>query len=225
METRQAILDAARHLFGDRGVDHTTVDDLAAEVGVSKGAVYHHFSSKEEIFRSILAEHIDEAAEVSQALDEAASFHDLLRLMVETWFSHYQATAEFIPLSLELRLQAARTEWARETVDAYQSWIRSLLAAIVRAGQEANLVRADLDPTHAAAVTFGVLDGVALQWGLAPGRIDLDALAPDVLSALTAYLGVPARKEGRSAIDAVRASLEQWLASLPRSEPGRRAAN
>lgn len=52
--TRGAILAAARGLFGQRGFAGVSVDDIAAEAGVAKGAVYHHFTSKEAVFEAVL---------------------------------------------------------------------------------------------------------------------------------------------------------------------------
>lgn len=52
--TIAAILKAARKLFSTRGFDTTSIDDIAAGAGVAKGAVYHHFESKEEIFTQVL---------------------------------------------------------------------------------------------------------------------------------------------------------------------------
>lgn len=48
------ILAAARKLFASGGFDATSIDDVAAKAGVAKGAVYHHFASKEEIFTRVL---------------------------------------------------------------------------------------------------------------------------------------------------------------------------
>src|SRR5580704_3747230 len=52
--TIAAILKAAEKEFGTRGFDATTIDDIAVRAGVAKGAVYHHFDSKEEIFEQVL---------------------------------------------------------------------------------------------------------------------------------------------------------------------------
>ncbi len=52
--TRDAIVAAAERLFGDEGFDGTVIDDIAAEAGVAKGAVYHHFASKEAVFEAAL---------------------------------------------------------------------------------------------------------------------------------------------------------------------------
>jgi AcrR family transcriptional regulator len=52
--TRDAIVVAATTLFGAKGFASTTIDDIAAAAGVAKGAVYHHFASKEAIFEVVL---------------------------------------------------------------------------------------------------------------------------------------------------------------------------
>jgi len=52
--SRNQILDAALKLFSHRGYGATSVNDIAAEAGVSKGNVYHHFPDKETIFRALL---------------------------------------------------------------------------------------------------------------------------------------------------------------------------
>ncbi len=51
--TRAAIIKAAQKRFGDPGFDATKIDDIAAEAGVAKGAVYHHFKNKNEIFEAV----------------------------------------------------------------------------------------------------------------------------------------------------------------------------
>ena len=52
-ETVKLILDAATHLFVKKGYDATSLQDIINETNLSKGAIYHHFSSKEEIFEAI----------------------------------------------------------------------------------------------------------------------------------------------------------------------------
>jgi len=51
--TRAALLAAARELFGDQGYAATSIDEVAARAGVTKGALYHHFSDKEGLFRAV----------------------------------------------------------------------------------------------------------------------------------------------------------------------------
>jgi AcrR family transcriptional regulator len=52
--TREALLAAARELFGERGYAETSTDDVVSRAGVTKGALYHHFSGKEALFRAVV---------------------------------------------------------------------------------------------------------------------------------------------------------------------------
>ena len=52
-ETVRKILDTAESLFIEKGYDHTSLQDIIAATGLSKGAIYHHFTSKEAIFYSV----------------------------------------------------------------------------------------------------------------------------------------------------------------------------
>jgi AcrR family transcriptional regulator len=53
--TRRAVLAAARRSFGKKGYTQTSVDEIAVEARVTKGAVYHHFAGKEALFRAVYA--------------------------------------------------------------------------------------------------------------------------------------------------------------------------
>lgn len=65
--TQAAILKAARKLFGDDGFQATTIDDIATAGRVAKGAVYHHFATKEALFETVF-EHVsrDLVAEIDK---------------------------------------------------------------------------------------------------------------------------------------------------------------
>lgn len=67
----QGILDAATELFVRYGYDKTTVDDIARAAGVSKGTIYLHFASKEELFETLLIREMMAYAEKCLALIEA----------------------------------------------------------------------------------------------------------------------------------------------------------
>ncbi|MEM5430733.1 TetR family transcriptional regulator [Cupriavidus oxalaticus] len=67
--TRQALLDAARSLFVERGYGETSTPDICAAAGITRGALYHHFADKRDLFRQVLA---DEAAAVAADIEAAA---------------------------------------------------------------------------------------------------------------------------------------------------------
>jgi AcrR family transcriptional regulator len=51
--TRLALLAAARQLFGEKGYAATSIEEIAAQAGVTKGAVYHHFGGKGDLFQDV----------------------------------------------------------------------------------------------------------------------------------------------------------------------------
>ena len=53
-ETRSRILESAIKLFSNRGYNKASVDDICADAGISKGAFYHHFKSKQALFPALL---------------------------------------------------------------------------------------------------------------------------------------------------------------------------
>ena len=77
--TRLAILASARRLFGVNGYNATSIDDIARDARVTKGAVYHHFENKHELFRCVYAEvEADAQARTSGAARPRSSTIDQL---------------------------------------------------------------------------------------------------------------------------------------------------
>jgi AcrR family transcriptional regulator len=67
---RQALLDAARELFTERGYSHVKVADVVARAGVSTGSFYHHFGAKQDLYTELWRAH---CAAVDQACDQAVA--------------------------------------------------------------------------------------------------------------------------------------------------------
>jgi AcrR family transcriptional regulator len=65
--TRERLLTAARRLFGERGYEATSIESVLEASGVARGALYHHFESKAELFDAVLADVLVEIAERSAA--------------------------------------------------------------------------------------------------------------------------------------------------------------
>ena len=53
-ERRNEILDVAERLFGTKGFDHTSTNDILSEVGIARGTLYYHFKSKEDILDAMI---------------------------------------------------------------------------------------------------------------------------------------------------------------------------
>ena len=100
-DTRQRIQDVARELFAARGVQRTSLQDIADRLGLTKPALYYHFASREELVRSIVAPLIDEG-ERFIAAQEQQRVRDP-RALLEGYFDfHYRHRADLLMIVAEL---------------------------------------------------------------------------------------------------------------------------
>ena len=79
-ETVQRILDAAARLFVEKGYDATSLQDILCETHLSKGAIYHHFSSKEEIFEAIFRRIAEENSAALASVRDDGTLNGLEKL-------------------------------------------------------------------------------------------------------------------------------------------------
>jgi AcrR family transcriptional regulator len=90
--TRAAILKTARQLFGDRGFENTTIDDIAIAAGVAKGAIYHHFKTKEALFEAVFTQvSLELATDIARA---ARTEKDVLLAMAAGTQLYFAACAK-----------------------------------------------------------------------------------------------------------------------------------
>jgi AcrR family transcriptional regulator len=78
-ETTRTLVATARALFAEKGYPNVTLGDVLAKAGVSKGALYHYFESKEDLFRAVLAQVHEEIARTVGAVDDEDRWTRLTR--------------------------------------------------------------------------------------------------------------------------------------------------
>jgi AcrR family transcriptional regulator len=130
--TTEAILKAGRRLFGDRGFAATTIDDIAEAAQVAKGAVYHHFATKEAVFEAVFdVVSRDLVADIDRA---ARTEKDVLAAMVAGTQHYFAACAKGPACQIILRDGPAVLGWERwREIDAQHfggKFPRALAAAM-----------------------------------------------------------------------------------------------
>ena len=176
IETRRRIVDAAYQVFARRGYGQATVDEIGDEAGVSVGALYHHFASKEELFRAILDEHMREEEGELAVLLPATSFREAVEHFADFWLNHLRDKHSSDPLFMEFWAQATREPWAQEAVVAFFRRGADLLSRALRLAQEAGVVREDLDVEAAGTLLYATMEGLAVLWAIDPKGTDLAQL-------------------------------------------------
>jgi AcrR family transcriptional regulator len=129
-ETRRALLDASAKLIAERGYRGTTVNDVVAASGLSKGTFYWHFRSKEDLLLAVLEERIDRPLlDLIARLNSAAADEDMVpeanRLFVELMTPGRETAL----LDHEYRALAMRDRKVRGRYVKRQAALREALAA------------------------------------------------------------------------------------------------
>ena len=185
-QTRRRLLDAASELFFERGFGTTSLDDIAAHAGLTKGAVYSSFSSKSELLIALLREAVPAAADVSMFGTEGTFGEQVRRfgeaLAAGPWDKRQMAMqAEYVS-------HAIRDEAAGEV---YAELVRNGLQSIAEEVEAALTVN---DDGHGSKFTAAelvlVLD--ALINGLWTRKAVNPELVPDDLIVRAASLAVSA---------------------------------
>lgn len=175
--TKAAIVAAAGDLFAAQGFADTTVDQIAASAGVAKGAVYHHFPTKEAVFEAVfLATSVALAARVGGASKRAA---DVLDILVEGTRAYFAACAEPATGRIMLKDGPAVLGWERwREIDAehFMSKMPDLLDAAMRKGLIAKQPAAPLARLLVGAVTEAAVACAAAEDPVATGRAHVRAL-------------------------------------------------
>jgi AcrR family transcriptional regulator len=190
-ETRVRILEAGYRVFARRGYEAATVDEITAECGIAKGALYGHFASKEELFRTILVEHVRRrAAETASRLEPGLPLHESILRIIEASWATCRTDPIWSPLLMEFWALAGRDEWGRETVAALYDHCSTALARFLSGAQHAGLVRADVDVHRAARLLLALNDGLVLQWQTQPDKVDPEEFLDPMADMITGYLTV-----------------------------------
>lgn len=168
---RQAIMEAAIRIFGRTGFSATKIADVAAEAGVATGTLYNYFSSKEDIFLSILDDgRARLGAELEQRTkieDPLARMRELVRVMFEFLEEHGALFTIYMQIGgnpMHFRCDANAGD------EAFRHFILAQFTAALREASER--VRQDYPPHVLAMALGGLINGAVVHWvegGCQPG--------------------------------------------------------
>src|SRR5512136_1403879 len=123
-ETHNRILSAATDLFSKSGYDATGVAEICQAAGVTKGAFYHHFPTKQAVFLELLERWMKGLdVQLQEARSEALTVPEALRLMAERATQQLQVAGGQLPIFLEFWSKASRdpSVW-RATIAPYRRY-------------------------------------------------------------------------------------------------------
>ena len=195
LETREQLLDAAERVFRERGVGHASLAEVADAAGVTRGAVYHHFESKAELFQALMARAempIDTAFEDFENQDIA----DPLALFREQGLQALQHLTSSAQIQNIFEVIFLRCEYTDELAPVGLQHIQDRLQclckckAVLDQAVAKGQLPADTDTHIAAHGAFAFVGGLMRDWVEAPDTFDLRAAAPQLIDTYIAGLRI-----------------------------------
>jgi AcrR family transcriptional regulator len=193
-ETRDELLTAALRVFARHGYRQAGVDEIAAEAGYSKGALYWHFSGKEELLMALLEERIDAPMRDRVALlASAPPERDMSKEATRAFAEQLGERREAMLLEREYWSLAIRDPELRARYAARQTERRNALAAAMEA-RARHLETPDLTmpAEDVARIVMSIIGGLAVDELVEPGSV-----RPELLGEALAlvYAGLVARAQ------------------------------
>jgi AcrR family transcriptional regulator len=171
--TRETLLRAALEVFTDKGFERSTLDDIAQTAKVTRGAVYHHFKNKAEMYQTLLLETSSKSVNlIPQAISEGGSFLEI----IERIFTRQLAQLDSVPEARAKALFALRGDYkaiesVTQAISERQQETWGLLIRSFAEAQAASEVRSDLAPRDVARAFVALQNGL-LHISSFPGQAE-----------------------------------------------------
>jgi TetR/AcrR family transcriptional regulator, cholesterol catabolism regulator len=181
VDSRQEILRTAARLFQQRGYDATSMNDVAAALKLSKGGLYHHFQSKDEILFEIMNHAMEITHELVMApvrriVGPEERLRALIRLHIEVVLSPRDREITVmlhenhpLPPALGKRINTRKKE--------YIHFVESLIADVQVNAQRGRSAKCAVSPRAAAFALLGMINWI-YQWYKPEGELQANNLVP-----------------------------------------------
>ncbi|MCB1186869.1 TetR/AcrR family transcriptional regulator [bacterium] len=173
-QTRALIINTAAELFEQKGYDGASLNAIIAQTGMTKGAFYHHFASKDELAQAVFR---DKQQQLVAAMREAAAGHDdALQQIRGMLLARARLLQEEPSLRSFLRLASEMTVRfgpGSEFAASYEVPVAAF-AELISRGQQQGVVNQALDPQQAGAALFAALLGTDEMSRVISGGADLE---------------------------------------------------
>ncbi|MFJ7726624.1 TetR/AcrR family transcriptional regulator [Neobacillus sp. NPDC097160] len=165
---KREILSSALACFAKKGFQVATIDDIVEHSGISKGAIYNYFKSKDEIYLELMATDTEDSFEL---LTKDLSTYKCAMEKIQYLFDVYlsldvleEETNSKIIVHNEFKLYAARNMEIMDKLTARRHhYLIQLFVGIIKEGQESGEFKQQLNPEMTANLFWSMIDGVTIQ--------------------------------------------------------------
>ena len=188
--TRRRLLDAAAEVFAHRGFAATSLDEVAEVAGFSKGAVYSNFAGKEDLFLSVLDEHVTrQMLDIRGEIDVTRTAGEQVMEAGQRFMDLFQRERAWYLLSFEFLVYAARNPEFQVEFAARQRAQREAVVAMLVENAAAMEIPMSLPPERMAVALEALANGIAFA-----KLADEQGVPDDLVGELFAVLVLPSEQ-------------------------------
>lgn len=180
--TKQQILDVARHLFSDRSYLGVSMSEIAARLGITKAALYYHFSGKREIYEDVLEEALADLHGLLEADGEPFAPGERLRYMVGRYLEFGIREKNLIN-ALVTKLSPAESGLRAFVCAARDDIVDRFRRAIDDALASSRLLGV-IDSRLAATMLTAMMDGLIVGHSFLERTLDPDRVSREIVAIL-----------------------------------------
>lgn len=173
-ERKTQILTAATKVFTKRGFSGARMDDIVAESGLSKGAIYWYFDSKESIIIRILDQFFNwETAHLRELLDREVSAQKKLEIFVETTIKDLHKIKPLMPILFDFWSLSVRKKTVNQAIKRYYQNFLDLIEPIIQQGIDQGELR-QINVSETAIALGAIFEGTILLYFYFPDTVDFE---------------------------------------------------
>ena len=181
-DTRQQILDTARFLFSDCSYLGVSMKDISERLGITKAALYYHFSGKRDIYVTVLDDVLSDlhASLCTEHSDETAE--ERLRRMVKDYLEFGMRERNLVN-ALMLKLSPAETE-LRQFIASSRGQLIDLFRPAIERAFTLRRSLPGIDGRLLATMLVAMMDGLVLEHSFFEQALDPDGVSSQIVSVL-----------------------------------------
>ena len=161
---REKILATASRLFARNGYHATSMDDIVCECSLSKGAIYGHFKSKEDLFLDISDKQLESViSSMRAAFSEKDSAKEKLMKAAEMHFRQIRNPNDVWCVTLEYWVESSKVPSFEKRVQRRYDMAHKFLAEIIEEGKKKGEFRKDVDSDALSSVLLATVRGLAVH--------------------------------------------------------------
>ena len=180
-KTKRKIFETSMRLFADKGYDATSIEEITAVVGVAKGTLYYHFSSKEEIFNFLVEEGMKLLRNsIELKISKQTNTIDKLKaiILIQT-----KIIARYNSLISIVLSQVWGTEPRNQICQKYVNEYLEVIENTINNGIEKNEIKV-IDPKMLSTGIFGLTFSCSMYKITSPKEFEIDKVYNEILTSL-----------------------------------------